>query len=147
MPRLSPRLSALVVVAALAAGPATAEQPGSQAEGPGWLEQLITGLMGQMMQDAGPALENLERDFGELAQTLEPTMRNMAELVDDIGNYEPPERLENGDILIRRKAGAPPPPDLPEFVPMPKKGTPGAPEGDDRGFEPLIIGPDGEIEL
>ena len=31
-------------------------------------------------------------------------------LMDDAKNYQAPERLENGDILIRRRADAPPPP-------------------------------------
>jgi hypothetical protein len=31
-------------------------------------------------------------------------------LMDDIGNYQPPERLPNGDILIRRKPDRPLPP-------------------------------------
>ena len=42
-----------------------------------------------------------------------PAMEELSRLMDDIGNYEmPPERLPNGDILIRRKADAPPPPPL-----------------------------------
>lgn len=114
---------ALALAAALA-------QPAAAEEAPGWIEQIITGLIGQVLKDAAPALEDLERDFGALAQSLEPTMRNMADLVDDIGNYAPPERLENGDILIRRRAGAPPPPPLPDLaLPEPEEGADAAPKG------------------
>lgn len=135
MTRLAPMTAATMLVAVLSL-PATARQT----EQPDWLGQIIGGLIGRFLEDSAPALENLQRDFGALAESLEPTMRNMADLVDDIGNYERPERLENGDILIRRKEGAPPPPPLPELRPLPETG--GEP-----GFKPLIVGPNGEIEL
>jgi hypothetical protein len=44
---------------------------------------------------------------------LEPMARELAALLGDVRNYDPPERLPNGDIIIRRKPGAPPPPPPP----------------------------------
>ncbi|WP_323006394.1 AAA+ family ATPase [Pseudorhodobacter sp.] len=62
-------------------------------------------------------IEEMEPALGEMAEAmkqLEPMARQLAALIGDVRYYEQPERLENGDILIRRKADAPPPPKLPE---------------------------------
>ena len=70
-------------------------------------------------------LEEVQPELGEMAQALaalEPRLRELLALVDDIGNYDAPQRLENGDILIRRKTGPdiPPPPPLPVPAPAPE---------------------------
>ena len=92
-------------------------------------------LLNNMLERAQPHLEGLARDMGGLFNDYAPVLEELGNLMDDIGNYEmPPERLANGDILIRRKVGAPPPPpleQLPNFVPK-RDGTqqpaqPGAP--------------------
>ncbi len=49
----------------------------------------------------GPAL----RDFADL---MGPALLEVMAFVDDIGNYEMPEFLPNGDIIIRRSPDAPP---------------------------------------
>jgi len=69
------------------------------------LRQLFDGLMADME----PALDDMAKAFKD----MEPMLRQLAELIGDVRNYEAPERLENGDIIIRRKADAPPPPQLP----------------------------------
>jgi hypothetical protein len=51
-----------------------------------------------------PAIEDMGRALSEMRPMAEDLMR----LMDNIGNYEAPVVLENGDILIRRK---PPPPE------------------------------------
>jgi len=87
------------------------------------LRQLFEGLMADME----PAL-------GEMAQAvkeMEPMLRQLAKLIGDVRYYDPPERLENGDIIIRRKEGAPPPPSLPSPDVKP----------------PLYDAPDGQIDL
>ena len=72
---------------------------------------FFQGLIDQM----DPALDDLRG----LADQVEPAMREFADkmgsafiemmaVVDDIGNYEMPEFLPNGDIIIRRSEGAPP---------------------------------------
>lgn len=56
--------------------------------------RLLDGLMGEVeprMRDLADALE--EFDFEQLN-------------IDDLSAYHPPERLPNGDIIIRRKQAA-----------------------------------------
>lgn len=68
-----------------------------------------------LMAEIEPTLDDLEG----MARELEPAMRDLAEQmgpalalllarIDDIGNYDAPVVLENGDILIRRSPDAPP---------------------------------------
>ena len=82
---------------------------------------LLEGLLNDFVTRAQPHLEGLARDMGGLMAEYSPVLEELGTLMDDIGNYDlPPERLPNGDILIRRKAGAPPPPpleQLPRFIP------------------------------
>lgn len=72
---------------------------------------FFQGLLDQM----DPALDDLRG----LADQVEPAMREFADtmgsafiqmmaVVDDIGNYEMPAFLPNGDIIIRRRPDAPP---------------------------------------
>lgn len=67
-------------------------------------------LLNEMLRQAEPHLNDMSRNFGEAMDTLGPLVGDLAKQVDDMGNYDAPERLENGDIIIRRKADAPPPP-------------------------------------
>ncbi len=75
---------------------------------------LLRGLMTEME----PALRELE-DFADevgpamklLADEMGPALAELMAQIDDIRNYEPPEVLPNGDIIIRRR------PDAPEFEP------------------------------
>jgi hypothetical protein len=71
-------------------------------------EELANGMLRQMWGDMAPTLRELQRLMGE------------------VEHYDPPVLLPNGDILIPRKPGAPPPgaPDGPAPAP---RGTP--PEG------------------
>lgn len=124
-----------------------AQAPAAPVAEPGFLDKLVGGVLNQMFEEAAPHLDNLERDLGALAESMKPTFENIGALIDDIGNYEPPERLPNGDVIIRRKPGAPPPPPLPALpegglAPFPD--TP-APEGPADLFNPVT--PGGEIEL
>ncbi|WP_096786567.1 AAA+ family ATPase [Rhodobacter sp. CZR27] len=74
---------------------------------------LFRGLMDEME----PAI----RDMGEAMGELQPALRDLLAKVDDLRNYEAPERLPNGDILIRRKPDAPP---LPQNAPEPDPDAP-----------------------
>ncbi len=56
---------------------------------------LFRGLMAEME----PALQ----EMGEQLKAMEPMLRSLAEMIGDIRNYDAPEKLPNGDILIRRK--------------------------------------------
>nr|WP_147105092.1 hypothetical protein [Tateyamaria sp. syn59] len=59
------------------------------------MEPAMDGLQG-MAEDVGPAL----RDF---AAQMGPALRDLMQEVEDWSVYHPPEMLENGDIIIRRK--------------------------------------------
>lgn len=71
---------------------------------------LLRGLMTEME----PAIDDL-RDMAEgmgpamelFAQEMGPALGAMLEQVDDLRNYQAPEVLPNGDIIIRRKPDAP----------------------------------------
>lgn len=57
--------------------------------------------------------DRLAPELRDLSEGLAPLLEDLRGLIDEFGAYEAPVRLPNGDILIRRKPGAPPPPDLP----------------------------------
>mgnify|MGYP007029142071 CR=1 FL=1 len=83
--------------------PATAQTPTE--EGLGLVERGLGIIAENLWSELGPQL-------GDALTDLAPMARDLSALVDDLGNYHAPERLENGDILIRRRADAPPPPAL-----------------------------------
>lgn len=86
------------------------------------MRQLFDGLI----QEMEPALG----EMADAMKELEPMVKQLADLIGDVRHYEQPERLENGDIIIRRKADAPPPPKLPELA-----------------VPPLDPAPEGQIDL
>lgn len=69
-------------------------------------------LMENFLRDVGPELGQLGQDMSGALSDMAPVLKDLSVLVDDLRNYEPPERLENGDIVIRRRADAPPPPPI-----------------------------------
>ncbi len=94
--------------------------PGPLDEGISLLEQGARSLLRGLAQEMGPGLDEMRRsldqmkpaldDMGAALSSLRPMAEGLLALVDDIGNYLPPERMPNGDILIRRKPGLPLPP-------------------------------------
>jgi hypothetical protein len=60
---------------------------------------LLRGLMSEME----PALD----DMGQALTDLEPALRELMVMIGDLRNYEAPEKLPNGDIIIRRKPDTP----------------------------------------
>lgn len=92
----------------------TTEPETETEEGLGLIERGIGMLFRNLMSEAGPQLDLMTRDLSEALDQLAPALQDLAVLVDDIRNYHPPERLENGDVLIRRRAEAPPPPPIGE---------------------------------
>lgn len=91
-----------------------APDPAPQADPQSLIEQGATLLFRGILSELAPEIEGLTGDMDDAMAALGPALGDLSRLVDDIGNYELPERLENGDILIRRKADAPPPPPLGE---------------------------------
>jgi hypothetical protein len=71
---------------------------------------LLEGLMDEMR----PMLDGMQ-PF--LEEEVMPMLNRLGEIVDDLSHYDLPERLPNGDIILRRSPDAPPvaPDDLPEI--------------------------------
>lgn len=72
-------------------------------------ELFLRGLM----DEVGPQLDEMQQGLSAAAKELGPKLTQLLDLIDDVKNYQAPERLPNGDVIIRRVPGAPPPPPLP----------------------------------
>ena len=98
------RIAALVLAASLLAAPARAEESvdGDVSEGIDLLGEGARLLFRGLTDEMEPALRRL-------AEGMEPTMRELMGLIEDFDAYHPPERLPNGDIIIRRKTPLAPP--------------------------------------
>ncbi|WP_296431938.1 AAA+ family ATPase [Yoonia sp.] len=115
----------LTFVACLGVSPAIAQEevaPESQ-DGFSLMEEgarmLMRGLMTEMepaITDLREGLEEMGPAFTEFAQSVGPAFAEMLDQVDDFRNYDAPEFLPNGDIVIRRK------PDAPAWQPDPETG-------------------------
>jgi hypothetical protein len=115
----------MILTAALAgslaiAAPAMAqdETEGDLGEGFSLLGEGTRLILEGLLEEMRPILDEARPYFED---EVLPFLNRMGELMDELGNYELPERLPNGDILIRRS------PDAPPFEPEP--------------------GEDGEVEL
>lgn len=105
---IAPRYAPVVILcAALAAGPLVAEE---KEDGLSLMEEGALLFLKGLQQQVEPTLE----DLGALAEEVGPKLKSFAEemgpalsaLMDEVEDwsvYEPPEILDNGDIIIRRK--------------------------------------------
>ena len=65
-------------------------------------KMLLDGLMSEM----APALDKMGRALSEIEPALremQPALRDLIMELGDIRYYHAPEKLPNGDIIIRRK--------------------------------------------
>lgn len=108
--RVMTRIARVLAVLTLAAAPALAEEAKPSAEeGFSLLEEGARIILRSLLDEMEPALRDMQKEFGEAADEMGPALRRLAEMIGDIRNYEPPEVLPNGDIIIRRKAPVGPP--------------------------------------
>ncbi len=106
----------LILIATLGlATPAFAQE--GEDDGMSLMERGAQMLMEGLMREMEPALEDLQglaEEFGpalrDFTAQMGPALRGLLDEVEDWSVYEPPEMLENGDIIIRRK----PPEDAPQ---------------------------------
>ena len=73
----------------------------AQAEG-----QTMDNLLKQfedLSKNAQSMLEGWVADIGPKLEELGPTLEEFADKIGDMSAYHPPEILDNGDIIIRRK--------------------------------------------
>lgn len=81
------------------------------------LEKGMAMVLRGVLDEMEPAIGEMQRGIEEAGRDLAPAVDKLISLLDDIRNYDAPERLPNGDIIIRRRPDAPPPPvieDTPE---------------------------------
>lgn len=91
----------------------TPPQADSQSEGESsWMDGIMGGVLNNLLNDVAPEMGQVEDGMAGIAGKLGPVLADLATQIDDLRNYQMPERLENGDIILRRKADAPPPPPL-----------------------------------
>lgn len=101
-------LATLLALAPPAVAEAPPAPPGASEAPLSAFEEAARRLLQGWLSDLSPAL----REFEEGLSGLGPLMSDLAKLIGDVQHYQSPERLPNGDILLRRKPGAPPPPPL-----------------------------------
>lgn len=65
----------------------------------------------ELSNNAQTLLEGWVEDLGPKLEELGPALEGFAEKMGDMSAYHPPEVLENGDIIIRRKTPVEPDPE------------------------------------
>ncbi|MBS1303138.1 hypothetical protein [Loktanella sp. SALINAS62] len=111
-----------IIIAAcltLSATPVLAQTPPvDDAPGRDLIEEGTKLFLRGLLREADPAireLQDLANNVGPALQMLReemgPALAQIMSQIDDIANYQPPEILPNGDIIIRRE------PDAPAYVP------------------------------
>lgn len=127
-----PLILPAVLAVLLAPGPGLrAEEPAPPAaeeRGADLVEQGMKLLLRGILDEMGTSLDEMQQGLSEAAKEIGPALRDLLALIDDVQNYEAPERLPNGDVILRRKPGAPPPPDLPQAPAAPESGIEGGAE-------------------
>ncbi|MEH6836092.1 MULTISPECIES: AAA+ family ATPase [Falsihalocynthiibacter] len=86
-----------IVAASFVAFPSIAERQG-EPDGADLLEQGLQLLFKELLSQIEPAL----KDFETFGDELGPKVQELIEMIDDFRNYEAPEKMPNGDIIIRR---------------------------------------------
>ena len=79
-------------------------------EGLSLMERGAQILLRSMIDSMQPQLNQMGDDMATALTEMQPALRELARLIGDIRNYEAPEVLPNGDIIIRRKRPVPPVP-------------------------------------
>ncbi len=102
-----------LALALLLATPLTAQTPESPPEAPAdegfsLIERGAQMLLRQFLDEVGPKVGDVQEGLEDALTALEPALRELLAMVGDFRYYEAPERLPNGDILLRRKLDAPP---------------------------------------
>lgn len=96
----------LAATLTLTAPAAFAQETTPEEESPGLMERGAELFLRGLMNEMAPSLREMEGALKE----MQPEVQKLLELMGDIRNYEMPEKLPNGDIIIRRKPDLPAPP-------------------------------------
>jgi len=76
-------------------------------EGLSLMERGAQILLRSMIERMQPQLDQMGDDMAATLSDMQPALQELARIIGDIRNYDPPEVLPNGDIIIRRKRPAP----------------------------------------
>ncbi|MDT8855295.1 AAA+ family ATPase [Paracoccaceae bacterium Fryx2] len=91
------------LVLCLALSPALAQEvappPAAEEDGLSLMERGAKLLFRGLMSEMEPALDGMAEAMAE----MKPAVQALAAMIDDLQNYHAPEKLPNGDIIIRRK--------------------------------------------
>ncbi|MDX8347624.1 AAA+ family ATPase [Cognatiyoonia sp. IB215446] len=109
------QIVALTLALGLSVAPAMAQDNDTEiTDGFNLMEEGARMLMRGLMSEVEPAitglrdsLEDMAPELGEFVVTMGPALSDLLNQVDDFNNYQAPEFLPNGDIIIRRKPDAP----------------------------------------
>lgn len=103
-------MKTIVILSLLALASPAFAQDRQENEGPSLMERGAQMLLEGLLREMEPALDEfqgLAEEFGPALQSfasqMGPALRDLLEQVEDWSIYAPPEILENGDIIIRRK--------------------------------------------
>ncbi len=100
---------ALLIAAAPVQAQDTPAPPPSSDDGWSLMEDGAKLLLDGLMTEMAPALDEMGRALSEIEPALremQPALRDLIAMLGDIRYYKAPEKLPNGDIIIRRKSEA-----------------------------------------
>lgn len=109
--RFMKRAIAISAVCLSLATPAAAQEDSDTERGFELLREGSRLILEGILDDMRPMIEEARPFFEE---EMLPFLEALGNMIDDLSAYEMPERLPNGDIIIRRRPGYPLPDDLPE---------------------------------
>ncbi|THH35792.1 hypothetical protein E4Z66_11965 [Aliishimia ponticola] len=125
------RISLIIAVTLACAAPVHAQDTGTQdgaAEGGlSLIERGARLFMEGMLKEIEPAFEQIGPAFKEFVDEMGPAFVDLLDQVKDWSAYHPPEMLDNGDIIMRRKVEPPVQDDPMQDDPVPEDRGPNAP--------------------
>ena len=110
------RFLTIALLSVALAAPAAAQEESETERGFDLLREGSRMILEGILEDMRPMLEEARPFFEE---EMLPFLESLGALMDDMTAYEAPERLPNGDIIIRRS------PDRPWPTPEPEVGEGG----------------------
>jgi hypothetical protein len=102
---LAPAFALTFGALTLGAMPALAQEEAAEPETSLW--DWGMSFLGENVPEELAPLGDMKALLDQFGPAVAPALEKMMALVDDMTNYELPEMLENGDIIIRRKPDAP----------------------------------------
>ena len=74
----------------------------------------VPALAQEVEDEPEPLTRGIEQMLQDLFSEIEPSLRQLRETIGNLDDYEAPEMLPNGDIIIRRKTPLDPELEQPE---------------------------------